>query len=127
MAANSHRESAAGGFAPLAVCLYLLTSALPLQANLPLLLLAIFGSLAAWKGPGLSGAGPRKLWLPLVFFLSSTLLTAAVSVDPVRSFSLSAAVVPALAIYLLIAGCPVRSEWTERLLDRKSTRLNSSH
>ena len=39
----------AGGFAPLAVCLYLLTSALPLQANLPLLLLAIFGSLAAWN------------------------------------------------------------------------------
>ena len=103
-------------YSPLAVCLYILAYALPVTANFGLMVLAVLGALAAWSGGISAGAGPRRLWMPVATFVLVTLLTATVSVDVPRSFALSAALLPSVAICLLIAGGFTRRESVDWLL-----------
>jgi O-antigen ligase len=103
-------------FAPAGVCLYVVTYALPLPIDMALPLLALCGLLAAVSGAQFAGAGPRRVWAPILLFLLANLLSAATSLDARRSLALSAPLVPAVAIYLLIAGCFVRRVWVDWLL-----------
>lgn len=89
--------------APLAICLYVLVYALPLQFDLALLLLALMGGAAAAWGQSRSRGTSTLLHRAVYFFLAVKVLTTVASSDIPRSATLGLAVLPGLALFFLIA------------------------
>jgi hypothetical protein len=92
-------------FGPIGACAYIVGFALPLQGNIPLLGLVLMGGCAVVSGArdGLRPSWP-PLALPVLGFLTATGLSILVSEDVGRSIRLSAALLPAALLFLVIAG-----------------------
>ncbi len=92
-----------GPFAKIGVCGYLLAIVTPVGGNAALVVLSVFGSLAV------AAAGLRRqvarwpLLIPLVGFLACTGLSAMASEDVGRSVRLSAPLLPAFLLFVLIS------------------------
>ena len=84
-------------------CLYLAGFALPLQWDLPLLGLALFGTLAAVTRSGAKASGWSPLTLAVVVFLFAIALSTLVSEDIGRSVRLSAPLLPGMLLFFLVA------------------------
>jgi hypothetical protein len=91
-------------FGPIGAYAYIVGFTLPLQGNIPLLGLVLMGGCAAVLG---ARDGLRPSWtslgVPMLGFLTATGLSILVSEDVGRSMRLSAALLPAALLFLVIA------------------------
>ncbi len=90
-------------FALLGTCAYLAGFALPLRWDIPLLVLALMGALAMASGPR-HGAPPWSLLtVSVLVFLASVGVSTLVSEEIGRSVRLSAALLPGILLFFLVA------------------------
>ena len=89
--------------AVLGACIYLAGFVLPLQWDLPLIGLALFGTLAVVTSSRASAPSWSPLTLAVVAFLSATALSTLVSEDIGRSLRLSAPFLPGVLLFFLVA------------------------
>jgi O-antigen ligase len=84
-------------------CLYIAGFALPVQWDVPLLVLALLGGLAIVTRPQASVTASSSLALLLVAFLAVTAISTLLSVDIGRSIRLSTPFLPAALLFFLLA------------------------
>ena len=90
-------------FAPAALCIYTVGFSAPLEFDLPLLLLAALGCLAAALNYRQTDPVGSPLHKAVILFLVAGALSVLFSSDPRRSFTLSLALLPGMAIFFLAA------------------------
>ena len=87
-------------FAVAGPCLYLVALPLPFRGDFALIILGLCGVLALADERGAQPA--RELLLPTFLFVASIGISCGVSVDPLVSLQLSAAILPAALVFYLI-------------------------
>jgi O-antigen ligase len=97
------RVRATWPWGPIGACAYLAGFALPLPWDLPLMLLAVMSLLAILSGSRHRPASWPPLSLPVLGFVVATGVAMLGSTDVARSLHLSAALLPALLLFVLIA------------------------
>ena len=101
--AVGQRVRSAWPFGPIGACAYLVGFAFPWSWDLPLLLLAIMSLLAILTGVRHRPATWPPLSLPVLGFVGATAIAVCGSADVTHSLHLSAALLPGLLLFFLIA------------------------